>query len=609
MSELSTRNDADIVREVVAGGTAAYEMLVARYLPLVYGIAYAKTGNSSVAEELTQETFVRAYSNLNSLKTPASFRSWLMAIVRNLATSSIAKRSREVTLTDTIASNLADEQSDHEREDEKQAVREQLAMLDDQPREVLLLHYFTGMRTRDIAGELGISQDAVKKRLQRARGELAHRLSTATGTNVDAQQRIRRRVMAVLPSVSTGFSSRETIDRLDARAARKALDAIAAKPAKSSAVFIACALLVVVPAYVLIAERTAGPSSDSLLAGTSSPTPEASQLAAAPAEQDDEASEPEPDSLSERVVPEAISSSVAGAQDEALGVILGNVTYDGEPVPGVRIRLKNGQGDTVASVNASENGDYMVPDLPAGEYDVKVYNPEEGLGNDEPSSISSLRRLALVEGGLQTIVDLEYVRGTAQLAGYVSIEGDLPRALNVYGWVYASTGDYRFNTEDLAEGGFLAVGLPAGQAKVRVRATGKDGSIQARDIEVSLRTGKEHGFEVNFVGGASIFGVVDGRIEGGNQGVAVLPGNVRLPDPDNLDADSFFALQRQLIGDIVVESDGTYRMDNLAPGKYLVSAYSAPGTEAEAFSQARFAVAYITVVDGVAYELNFDLSE
>lgn len=70
----SSLSDAELVRRVRSGKAGAYKVLVGRYQGHVYGLAYSIVGNWADAQDLAQETFIRAYTNLDQLREGGSSR-------------------------------------------------------------------------------------------------------------------------------------------------------------------------------------------------------------------------------------------------------------------------------------------------------------------------------------------------------------------------------------------------------------------------------------------------------------------------------------------------------------------------------------------------------
>lgn len=76
-------SDAAVVAQVLAGDKDAFRLLVDRHTRSIYGVAYRMTGNQHDAEEILQETFLRAYRSLHSFELRASFSTWLYRIAVN----------------------------------------------------------------------------------------------------------------------------------------------------------------------------------------------------------------------------------------------------------------------------------------------------------------------------------------------------------------------------------------------------------------------------------------------------------------------------------------------------------------------------------------------
>jgi RNA polymerase sigma-70 factor (ECF subfamily) len=81
------REDAELVRLTLGGDHDAYRELVARYQGHVYGLAYSLVGDWHDAQDIAQETFIRAYGNLDALRDPARFPAWLRRVAFSVATN------------------------------------------------------------------------------------------------------------------------------------------------------------------------------------------------------------------------------------------------------------------------------------------------------------------------------------------------------------------------------------------------------------------------------------------------------------------------------------------------------------------------------------------
>lgn len=174
--------DAAIDRDFSAaqrGDRAAFARLVATTQRMVTGIALAVTADVAQSEDVAQETFFAAWRRLALMRNPASFLPWLRQVARRRALDHVRTgRYREDTSDhwDELVAQLAESRPGPA---EALSAREDAALLaqalDEIPadsREVLLLFYREGQDGRSVAALLGLTEAAVRKRLQRARASL-----------------------------------------------------------------------------------------------------------------------------------------------------------------------------------------------------------------------------------------------------------------------------------------------------------------------------------------------------------------------------------------------------------------------------------------------------
>jgi RNA polymerase sigma factor (sigma-70 family) len=168
-------DDSAAIQEVLSGRTEAFRLLVERYFATVRLVALAKTGDLADAEDVAQETFIKAYETLGVLRNRERLAPWLVAIARNLAISLVRRRERERRRAGSLPSNPIIH-PDHERRETLDAVARQVDALPENLREVVLLHYFEGLKCREIGERLDLNTNAVVKRLARGRDLLGDRL-------------------------------------------------------------------------------------------------------------------------------------------------------------------------------------------------------------------------------------------------------------------------------------------------------------------------------------------------------------------------------------------------------------------------------------------------
>jgi RNA polymerase sigma-70 factor (ECF subfamily) len=160
----------DVVR-VLAGETAAFEGIVHRWQTPLINLAYRFCRDRGRAEEMAQETFLRAYRNLASWRQESVFSTWLFALATNLYCSQV-RRLPPLTLPFDEVREPVDPRpfwSDIAQRSERAQVRGAVESLPAKYREVLTLYYFHEMDVSAAAASLGLPEGTVKVRLFRAR--------------------------------------------------------------------------------------------------------------------------------------------------------------------------------------------------------------------------------------------------------------------------------------------------------------------------------------------------------------------------------------------------------------------------------------------------------
>ena len=175
-------DDVELIQCVLAGDDAAFAELVKKYQKPVHALVWRKVGDFHVAEEITQDTFLKAYQKLATLKEPQSFVSWLYVIAtrrciawlrkKRLWTQSLQATNSVQFEKATYSGYVVEENERTAIEAQREVVKELLAKLEESERTVMILHYFGGMTCEEISRFLGVSVGAIKSRLSRARHRL-----------------------------------------------------------------------------------------------------------------------------------------------------------------------------------------------------------------------------------------------------------------------------------------------------------------------------------------------------------------------------------------------------------------------------------------------------
>jgi RNA polymerase sigma-70 factor (ECF subfamily) len=169
------QNDIYLIGRVLEGHTRDYALLVDRYKNLAFTIAYRVLGNTEDAEEVTQDSFVKAFRNLALFKNHAKFSTWLFRIVYNTAISK--KRIRKLpthSLDDMQVFNITEEeQGGSDMTATRETLLEKAMMkLAEEERTLLTLYYLNGSGVDEIHSITGLSRTNIKVRLFRARRKL-----------------------------------------------------------------------------------------------------------------------------------------------------------------------------------------------------------------------------------------------------------------------------------------------------------------------------------------------------------------------------------------------------------------------------------------------------
>lgn len=151
-----------------------YENLVHAFSSWLYRYAYWISGDRSVAEDLVQETFLRAWRFLDSLKEEAAAKSWLTTIVRRENARRFERKQLEYS--DVEMDTIPATQSDFDARPEVLALRTALKNLPANYREPLILQVIEGYTLEDIAEIMSLPRNTVATRLHRARQKLKHQL-------------------------------------------------------------------------------------------------------------------------------------------------------------------------------------------------------------------------------------------------------------------------------------------------------------------------------------------------------------------------------------------------------------------------------------------------
>lgn len=190
---MESMSDAALVELVLNGDQDVFAVLVERYKDAVQNLAYRMLGNTTEAEDVTQETFVRAYTQLSTYKSVHKFSTWLLSIASHLSIDQLRRRRflalplEDVPFLEWIVDvGVGPEQSALQGEQQDE-IQKYLQLLPSKYRAVIVLRYWHDFSYEEIAQVLNLTQPLVKARLHRARELLARYMQQNTTNNEEEQ--------------------------------------------------------------------------------------------------------------------------------------------------------------------------------------------------------------------------------------------------------------------------------------------------------------------------------------------------------------------------------------------------------------------------------------
>jgi RNA polymerase sigma-70 factor, ECF subfamily len=193
LREQTTREhhtDEELVRRIVGGDAALFEILMRRHNQRIYRAVRAVLRADDDAEDVMQQAYLNAYQHLHQFAGDAQFSTWLTRIAVNEALGRRRKRTRapgqgtadvDISLVESDSPDPEQEASNSELRD---VMEREVAALPDAFRVVVVMRDVEGLSTSETAACLGISEDLVKQRLHRARAMLRENLYQRAGVTL-----------------------------------------------------------------------------------------------------------------------------------------------------------------------------------------------------------------------------------------------------------------------------------------------------------------------------------------------------------------------------------------------------------------------------------------
>jgi RNA polymerase sigma-70 factor (ECF subfamily) len=172
---MEPKDDIYYIEKVKNGQTNYFSYLVERYQDIVFSIALKVLKNREDAEEMAQESFIKAYKSLHTFKGNAKFSTWLYRITYNSCISEVRKRKIYFASTEDI--EIKDETTELNldgvpEENRAKAIKRALAKLPEEEYTLVLLYYFEEQSIEEISKVTKLSESNTKVKLFRARKKL-----------------------------------------------------------------------------------------------------------------------------------------------------------------------------------------------------------------------------------------------------------------------------------------------------------------------------------------------------------------------------------------------------------------------------------------------------
>ncbi len=172
------KGDISYIEQVLSGKANAFSYIVDRHKDKAFNLAFRICGNYEEAEEIAQDSFLKAFNSLRSFKMKSSFATWLYRIVYNTSISHVRiKKIRVLSIddfpadaTDFLSNNTSEEEA--ETEYRKSLLNFALQKITEEERGLITLYYFDEMSTEEISEITGISKSNIKVKLFRARQKM-----------------------------------------------------------------------------------------------------------------------------------------------------------------------------------------------------------------------------------------------------------------------------------------------------------------------------------------------------------------------------------------------------------------------------------------------------
>ncbi len=217
---MEREDDVQLIRKILSGDETAFSTLVEKYQKSVHALAWRKTQDFHYAEDIMQDTFLRAYKKLSTLKNPTQFAGWLHVIANRLCIDWMrSQKSAIQSMEDTPVEEIEESSYTHHISEQRmterteryhELVKRLLEKLPENERAVVTLYYLDEMSTKEIGRFMGVSVNTITSRLQRARKRLQtdpEFLNQEFFGHLELSDNIKENIMSQLEEIRSRFNA------------------------------------------------------------------------------------------------------------------------------------------------------------------------------------------------------------------------------------------------------------------------------------------------------------------------------------------------------------------------------------------------------------------
>ena len=175
---MNHQDDHLLIKDICAGQTQLYAILVKRYEGLIFTLCMRMMKNREDAEEVAQDVFVKAYQALSGFKGDAKFSSWLYRIAYNRSLDMLARKKRQPSFenTEELANsnfeNIENALDNMEHAKQQSFIKEAINQLESEDAFIVTVYYYEEQSVAEIAQITGLTESNIKIKLFRSRKKL-----------------------------------------------------------------------------------------------------------------------------------------------------------------------------------------------------------------------------------------------------------------------------------------------------------------------------------------------------------------------------------------------------------------------------------------------------